>query len=351
VEFLLAGTSFRVASVEARSRVAAAVPPEEVLRAAGIGEYFVLSTCHRVEIYAVAADAAVAQVSLSRVLGQEAYVVIGPDAVRHLCRVACGLDSMVIGEAEIAGQIRRAASQAREAGTVGVLMARVLAGALRASGRARSETRIGVGALSAASAAVSMVERALGDLNDRAVMVVGAGQAGRQALSRLARIRTGSLLVASRSRHHAFQAAEKHGAEVVPIQYLAPALDRVDAVIAASQAPALVLAADDYRAARISRPHFMVDLSVPRVIDPSLAAFSNVTLRTVDDLGDIVRESAARRLKEVPRVEAIVEGEARRAYDAFKARQEHRHDRYDEDDRYDGFKERTDAVSVLKMRA
>jgi glutamyl-tRNA reductase len=167
---------------------------------------------------------------------------------------------------------------------------------------------------------VSLVEQALAGLKDRAVLVVGAGQAGRQALSRLAKAQTGALLVASRSRRHASEAADKHGAEVVPLENVASTLNRVDAVIAASQAPAHILTAADYLAARVNRPHFLVDLSVPRAIDPALAEVPGVTLRTVDDLGDIVRASTSRRLAEVPRVETIVLDEARRAYGQFRER-------------------------------
>jgi len=249
------------------------------------------------------------------------YRRVGADAIEHLCRVACGLDSMIVGEAEIAGQIRRAAAAARQAGTLGVFLERVLAGALRASGRARSETRIAQGALSAATAAVSIAEHALGPLDDRTVLVIGAGEAGRQALARFTRRRTGRLIVASRSLHHARDAAARSGAEVADIHQLAPILAEADAVVAAMRGDAYVVSAEALPE-RAGRPLLAVDLSVPRALDPAIAALPGVTLRTVDDLGEVVRESVARRRREIPKVERIAHEEAVRAYAQFQRRRE-----------------------------
>ena len=301
-------------------------------------ELLVLSTCHRVELYAVASNREVARTDLISGLftGLEAalsedggpiYVRSGIAAVEHLCRVACGLDSMIVGEAEIVGQIRRAAMAARLAGTLGPFLERVVAGATSAGGRARSETRIGKGAMSAAGAGVALVERALGSLADRAVLVVGAGEAGRQALTRLARRRAGRLIIASRSAHHARQASEKSGAEVIGLDHIGRALADVDAAIVATRASGYLIDAAGCQAAvaeRPGRPLVVVDLSVPRVVDPAVAGVEGVIAAGVDDLGDIVRESVAQRQAEIPRVELIVREEAARAYRRFARRRERR---------------------------
>jgi glutamyl-tRNA reductase len=151
------------------------------------------------------------------------------------------------------------------------------------------------------------------------VLVIGAGQAGRQALERLARRRTGRLTIASRSSHHAREAAEKTGAIALSLDRVAEAAVLSDAVIAATLSPTYVITPGTY-AGRPSRSHVLVDLSVPRVIDPAVADVPGVSLRTVDDLGEFVRVSAARRAAEIPRVERIVRDEAQRAYDQFRTR-------------------------------
>jgi glutamyl-tRNA reductase len=290
-------------------------------------ESLVVATCHRVELYVVTRDLAGTEHALRQsvidAIGADAvtstYQYTGARAIEHLCKVASGLDSMIIGEAEIAGQIRRAAAAGRQAGTLGVFLERVVAGALRASGRARSETRIAQGALSAATAAVSIVEHALGPLDDRTVLVIGAGEAGQQALARFARRRTRRVIVASRSLYHARDAAARSGAEVADIHQLAPILSQVDAVVAATRGGAYVVGVATL-VARAGRPLLAVDLSMPRALDPAIAALPGVTLRTVDDLGEVVRESVARRRREIPKVERIAYDEAQRAYAQFLRR-------------------------------
>lgn len=341
MDLVLVGTSHRTASVDSRGRLTGVCADARAVMAAvnrewsTIAECFVLATCHRVECYAVAEDSAAAEHELLRVVygargvssddeGLASYRLRGLAAVQHLCRVACGLDSLILGEAEIAGQIRRAAVRARDAGAVGAFLDRILAGALGASGRARSETRIGTGALSASAAAVALAEATLGRLAGRRVLVIGAGQAGRQALDRLAKRRPARLFVSSRSARHAGDAAARVKAEVVALDALTSVSAAVDLVIAATVAPRYLLDAAPCAAAWTaaeSRERLLVDLSVPRVLDPALASVEGVTLRTVDDLGDIVRESTSRRLAEIPRVEAIVADEAARAYGRFRLRE------------------------------
>jgi glutamyl-tRNA reductase len=179
--------------------------------------------------------------------------------------------------------------------------------------------------MSAATAAVTLIEGRLTTLAGRSVVVIGAGQAGRQALERLARRGVSRLFIASRSVRHARDAADTVGAVPIGLDRVVPALADADALIAATTSPALVVTASAARPVlepRAGRPVVAVDLSVPRVVDPALAGRPGISLHTVDDLGDIVRESTARRLGEVPNVEAIARDEAQRAYDRFRARLE-----------------------------
>jgi glutamyl-tRNA reductase len=287
-------------------------------------------------VLVAATDRTAAEGALARLLAGDTsasvsglYRHTGVAAVRHLARVAAGLDSVIVGEAEVSGQIRRALAAARAAGAVGPVLERVIAGVLRASGRARSETRIGQGVVSAATAGVSLLERAFGSLHGRTVVALGAGEAGRQALGRLAKRRVGRLLVASRSVHHATAAAKKTGAEVVHLDCLGAALAEADGLVAATRAPGFQFLVDaamcrDAMASRPERALAIVDLSVPRVVDPAVAGLAGVTLHTVDDLGDVVRESVRRREREIPRVERIVADEAARTYEQFIDRRDRR---------------------------
>jgi glutamyl-tRNA reductase len=175
--------------------------------------------------------------------------------------------------------------------------------------------------MSAATAAVSVIEERLGALAHRSVLVIGAGQAGRQALARLAKRRTGRLVMASRSERHAREAAERTGARAVALDALPTALAQADAVLAATVSPGYLVRPDSFEGAP-PRDRLLVDLSVPRVIAPAVAGLAGVTLRTVDDLGDVVRASALRRAREIPGVEAIAREEAHRAWLQFEARAE-----------------------------
>ena len=331
MDVLCLGTSHRLAGVDARARLAA--PVSDVGRwlldasshAPAVRELLLLATCHRVECYAVVSDIAAAEAqlraALSPVSGDEGLIAprIGLDAVRHLARVTCGLDSVIVGEAEIAGQIRRAAETARGAGTLGPCLERVLAGALRASGRARSETGISRGVTSLASSAVALASGLLGSLTHRTVLVAGAGQAGRQALARLTRLGPARLFVASRSARHAAEAAAVAGADVIALSDVASRLGEVDLIVAALHAPVQLCEAGQVPD-RTTRPLVAIDLSVPRALDPAIGQWRGVTLKTVDDLGDLARRSTARRLAEVPRAERIAADESARAYAQVMAR-------------------------------
>ena len=332
LNLVLVGASHRTASVDDRGRMASAAGrATEWFRAraaaAGVAELMVLSTCHRVEIVALLRPdaSAAARTLVEELLGvtlgdPRIYIHRDDAALLHAARVASGLDSLIVGEAEVSGQLRRAMAEARAAGTIGPTLDRLVAGALAASGRARAETRIGAGTVSAAGAAVSMLEHAWTTLSDRAVLVVGAGEAARQALHRLRRRGASRLFVASRSMHHAREAAARYAAEALPLEAVRGVLSDVDGIITAARATAPLI--DDAMCAGRSaaRPLHIVDLSVPRVVDPAVAEVRGVTLATVDDLGDVVRAALARRTREIPRVDQILADETARLYARTRVR-------------------------------
>jgi len=339
MDLLLLGLNHRTASVSARGSVAAWLGSDlaEWLRRArgetGVSELAVLATCHRIEVYAAASDVTTAERRLRAMIeasrssdataDDATYARTGLDAVAHLCQVASGLDSLIVGESEIAGQVRRAAVLARTAGTMGPYLEAAMAGALAASGRARSETRIAQGVLSAASASIALATAEFGSLADCTLLVVGAGQTGRLALSRAARAPHGRLVITSRSEKHAREAAAETGAAHAPLDQLPGVLRDVDVVVAAVQTPGVLITramCEDVMHGRTDRRLLVIDLSVPRAVDADVASIPGVSLRTVDDLGDIARASAARRAGEVPLVEAIADDESRRAYRRITAR-------------------------------
>ncbi|MEO8481862.1 MAG: glutamyl-tRNA reductase [Acidobacteriota bacterium] len=339
MDLVLLGLSHRTASVSARGSLATWLGGDLaswLVRArdlADVAELAVLATCHRVEIYAVAADPSEAETRLRGMIAgahasgpassDEIYVLSGLDAVAHLCQVACGLDSMIVGESEIAGQVRRAAALARDAGTMGPYLEAAIAGALAASGRARSQTRIAHGVLSAASASVALATGELGSLAGRTLLVIGAGQTGRAALARAARAPHGPLIVASRSEKHAGEAASDTGATAAMLSEVPDLLGAADAVIIAVHMPGVLIdraMCERAMRSRTGRRLLLIDLSVPRASTADVALVEGVDVRTVDDLGDIARASAAQRAAEIPLVEAIAGDESRRAYRRIAAR-------------------------------
>ncbi len=291
-----------------------------------IAEAAILATCNRTELYVGTPDPPAAETAMRRLFRDHAgdraclvdghaYVKAGEDACRHLLRAAAGLDSMILGEHQILGQVRDAQTRAQEAESMGGLMHRLWSSALHTGKRARAETDIGMGAVSVALATVSLAERALGDLRDRAVLLVGAGDTCRLAARHLADRRPSRLWVANRTLERGAAVAEAFGGEAVPFDALASMLPSVDVVVSATRAPGHVVTRDMVQramAARPDRPLVLVDIAVPRDIDPAVAAIDHVSLFPIDAVHTLVDRSLAHRLREVPRVEAIVDDECRK---------------------------------------
>jgi glutamyl-tRNA reductase len=294
----------------------------ELRRDASIREAAILATCNRTELYVRTPEPQAAESAMNAYLARRAgaperlehhtYSRTDAEAARHLLRVAAGLDSMILGEHQILGQVRDAQTLARHAETLGPMMDRLWSTAIHAGKRARAETDIGTGAVSVASAAVSLAERVLGNLASRAVLVIGAGETGRLVARHFADRRPSRLVVANRTRERAATTAAAVGGEAVGLEELGSVLAAADVVVSATGAPGFVVAAAAVRAAmhaRPQRPLVLVDIAVPRDIDPAAGALENAFLYPIDALQTLVDRSLARRLHEVPRVEAIVEDE------------------------------------------
>ncbi|HUF00953.1 MAG TPA: glutamyl-tRNA reductase [Gaiellaceae bacterium] len=315
------GLSHRTAPVELRERVGSLGPGAEHCPA--VEEHAVLSTCYRVELYAHLVDgvdhardelihALTGAHGVEReLLVDHLYVHSGEDVARHLGRVAAGLDSLVLGEAEILGQVGEAFEQAKRAGTIGPALALLFRAAITSGRRARAETVIGANPATASSMALSLASGVLGDLRERRALVVGAGTIGLQTLKACSGRRIAQTAVVNRTRDRAVEVAERFGASAYGLDELVEALAWADVAVTAtsSEAPVISAATVQVATAGRDRPLVIVDLAVPADVDRDAGEISGVRLFDVDDLRAGLDETMASRLREVPKVEAIVEDE------------------------------------------
>jgi glutamyl-tRNA reductase len=310
----LVGISHRHAPVELRERVALTVKDAGALarELASGGECVCLSTCNRTELYAVGEDATERSLAALRELGGDevaslTYRLADHAAALHLFRVAAGLDSLVPGEGEILGQVRAA----YEAGSPGALLNRLFHDALHAGKRARSQTSIAESPASVPSAGAALAQQVFGELDGRRVLVIGAGKIGELAAKSLAARGAEIAAVANRSLEHAEGVARLFGANAVSLDAIAGELATADVVVACTSAPGFVLHAADVPD-RKGRPLFLIDLAVPRDLDPALNELDSCYLYDIDDLEAVVDATLAGRRREAERAEAIVAEEAER---------------------------------------
>lgn len=321
------GTNHRQASVAAREQVVTARPAaslvadaRQLLRAS---ECLLLRTCNRVELYYVAPlepgneDAAKALICGAEqdlcLTRDQVDHFVGPGAVQHLFEVASGLDSMVLGEYEIMGQVREALAQAVENGWCGPVLRRLFDHAVRTGKRARRETAISSGIFSVGQCAARMAQQVVGSLEGRRVLVFGAGRIARVTAKHLASSRAGSITVFSRTYERAQELADACGGRAITAEELPSALEESDIVVGCASAPHYVIAPGDLDATvrcRRARPFVVIDLGVPRNVDPAVGEMPGVHLFNIDDLERVVAEHAGEREQEVQRVRAIVEEEA-----------------------------------------
>jgi glutamyl-tRNA reductase len=326
IQVALIGCNHRTAPVELRERISftqqQALEAADELRRQGIlDEAVVLSTCNRSELYgvpgemgAVATDAMQEFVtSFHRIprseLNGRIYSSSGPEAVRHLFRVASGLDSMMLGEAEILGQLRTAYGQALDHGSTGPVLNRAFQGALEVGKRVRAETEMGTRPMSVALAGVKLAERVFGNLKGHSSLIVGAGEVADQVVESLQNRGIGSLRVVNRSFDRAVDLAQRVGGQAVVWESLEQELGKPDILVTSvgGAKPVLTRAMLERAiAARGGRPMFVVDLGVPRNVAPEAAGLYNLYLYNIDDLGEIVEQNKKAREAEIPRAESII---------------------------------------------
>ena len=318
---VLVGISHHQAPVELRER--AALDPEragELARtlAGERGEAVCLSTCNRTELYLADESgddaehkAEAALLALEEELGPSLYRLRDEAAALHLFRVAAGLDSMVPGEGEILGQVRAA----HDVGATGPVLDRLFRDALHAGKKARTETAIGESPASVSSAAAALAEQVFGDLDRRRVLVIGAGEAGELAIKSLRARGAVIAFVANRTRERAEALTGRYGGEALSLDEVPANLEHVDVVLSSTASPDWALMRTDVERtlpARRGRPLFLIDLAVPRDLDPAIHELDGCYLYDIDDLEAVVAETLAGRRREAERAEAIVAGEAER---------------------------------------
>ena len=329
-ELLLLGASHKTAPVELRERIALpGAQADEFLRellAAGADEAVAISTCNRTEVYLVAGDPLEAETAALGMLARRAG--IGPtelapsvyarrncDAARHLFRVTAGLESMVVGEAEVQGQVRRALDRALDAGTSGTLTNHLFRAALQTGKRVRTETGIGAGHASLSSVAVALAREVVGALAGREVVILGAGETSELTARALAEQGGHTLFVVNRRRRRGLELAQRYGGRAAGFDELPAALARADILVSATSSPHVILEAEEVAevvADRGERPLVLIDLAVPRDIEPACAGLDGVALYDVDDLQAVVRRNRRIRRAESRSAEAVVEDEIQR---------------------------------------
>ncbi len=327
MSLLLVGLNHKSAPLEIREQLAFDEQScvghlQHLTDGAVIREGLILSTCNRVEIlieteFDGAFDKIVEFLACSKQIepqffAEHLYCYSGADAVNHLFRVASSLDSMILGEPQILGQVRQAYTLATKAGTVRRVLHKLLHHTLSVAKRVRTETGIAQNAVSISFAAVESARKIFGSLADKTVLLVGAGEMAELAAKHLAAKGTKRILIANRTIEHAVNLAMEFSGEVVPFEELENALPQADIIICSTAAPEFVINAAAVEASqkhRQNRPAFFVDISVPRNVDPDIQEIEGVFLKSIDDLQTVIESNLRQRRIEAARAEAIIEAE------------------------------------------
>lgn len=326
-ELYLVGLNYKTAPVAVRERFALTDP--QVLEKGvvpldgAIRECVILSTCNRVELLAVSRDAdcgdkllehwAAARGESVAALKPYVYVHKNADAVRHLFTVASSLDSMVLGEPQILGQLKDAYRTALQKNTAKVILNRLLHKAFSVAKRVRTETAIASSAVSISYAAVELAKKIFDDMRETHAMLIGAGEMAELAATHLMNAGIASIRVANRTHERAVQLAGQYGGEAVYFDDLTRHLAQVDIVISSTGAHEPIIRAKDMREVlrkRKNKPMFFIDIAVPRDIDPDVNSLDNIYLYDIDDLKEVVEENLASRREEAARAHSIVAEES-----------------------------------------
>ncbi len=327
-ELLALGISHRTAPLELRERLAlpegrAAGVLNELRDAEQIQEATALSTCNRTELYLVVSDPVEAESAALGVLARQAdirptelighlYSLRSSDAAKHLFRVTAGLDSMILGEVEIQGQVKRAYELALVEGSTGPILNRLFRGALAGGKRVRTETAVSQKGVSIPSVAVELAQRTLGDLGKRRVLVIGAGETAELTARALAARGVETVFIANRRYDRAIGLAQRFGGKAIRFEDLPGQLSGADIVVSATNSPHHIVEPDELTqvmADRQDRPLLVIDLAVPRDVEPSCREIAGVSLHDVDDVQGIVERNASGREAEARRAGSLLDAE------------------------------------------
>jgi glutamyl-tRNA reductase len=313
------GLSHHTANVATREQFAGNATAESIVRKAGCAEALLLTTCNRVEVYAVS-DKRVSTDEITRCLtattDHTAHNYAPPfyryednKCVQHLFRVASGLDSMVVGESEILGQAQKAYESARTSGAVGPYLHRLFQRAFRVAKQVRTHTDIARGAVSVGSVAVELAQRIFGKLRECKVLVLGAGETSERTARALVSRGVTDLRVSNRSLDRARELAQMVGGQAVPFEDWAAQCREIDILLTSTSSETLLLTRDvlaPMLRERLDRPLFIIDIAVPRDVDPKVNEIQGVYLYDIDSIRSVVEQSLALRRQQVAAAEAII---------------------------------------------
>jgi len=336
----IVGINHRTAPVEVRERMSI---PESRLREAvddlvhreGIQEGMILSTCNRVEVIASARDHVAAEPVIRRFLADHHQCNLAQyenhfyqhhqrQAIEHLFRVASSLDSMIVGEPQILGQLKQAYSAAREAGALNGTLNEITLQALAVARKVRRNTAIGASAVSVSYAAVELARKIFGDLTGKTILVVGAGKMSEIAARNLIRSGAGAIWVANRTYERAVELARAFQGSAIHFEQMFDHAEKADIVICSTAAPHYVIhrkQAEHWLAMRKNRPMFFVDISVPRNVDPAINELDNAFVYDIDDLGQVVNANKKQREREAVWAEQIIQEEVQKVMRRLASRE------------------------------
>lgn len=320
---VLLGVNHKTTPLAVREKLALSSGYEEPLRALGqleeLREYYLLSTCNRVEVLFTCSDVERAQdrvlelLFARRITAQEldryVYRYVNNEAAEHLFLVAASLDSMIVGETQILGQLKEAYRHATKIGCSGFILNKLLHKSFSVAKRVRTETRIGAHAVSISYAAVELARKIFGDLSGKKVMLVGAGEMAELAAEHLVGQGVGEVIVANRTLQRAINLARCYNGQAISLEELLGQLQHVDIIISSTGSPDLILHKEDVRPVmreRRNRPLFFIDIAVPRDLDPAINDLDNVYLYDIDDLHNVVEMNKSERDKEAVKAQRII---------------------------------------------
>ncbi|MCP2520115.1 glutamyl-tRNA reductase [SCandidatus Aminicenantes bacterium Aminicenantia_JdfR_composite] len=339
MDLIVTGVNHKTAPIEFREKISFSRSEilnalKEIKKENSLKESLILSTCNRTEIYGC--------VNTNEVNGEEYiknfirkfkkidtstnnqyfYTLNSEEAVRHLFKVASGLDSMIVGESQILGQVKEAYALSCEAKANGIILNKLLHWTFRVGKRARTETEIGIGAVSVSSAATELAQKIFKDLSKRSALLIGAGETGELTAQHLKEKEIGELYITNRTFKKAEVLARKLKAKAIPFENMEEIFKRVDVIISSTSSKEYLITADYMKKImnfRNYQPLFIIDISVPRDFDPKINKIYNVFLHCIDDLQKIVDKNLEKRKGEIPKVLAIIEEEVKKFFQWYRS--------------------------------